>query len=83
MNTTITAWGNSLGVRIPKSYANDLGIEKGSDIEIVRTGNFLVLKPRKEKKRNKYNIEDLAKGMNTKNQHSEVDWNEPVGNEVW
>ena len=66
MNTTVSAWGNSLGVRIPKSYAVDLGIENGSPIDIIRTGNSIVIKAKKENHRKKYKIEDLAKQMKAK-----------------
>lgn len=83
MKTTVTTWGNSLGVRIPKSYAGDLGIENGSAIELVRTGNTIVIKPKKKNRREKFKIEELTKSMNTKNSHSLIEWGEPAGNEVW
>lgn len=35
MKTRVQKWGNSLGVRIPKSFANEIGIEQGASIQMV------------------------------------------------
>lgn len=33
MKTRVQKWGNSLALRIPKSFANDVGLEKDSAVE--------------------------------------------------
>ena len=30
----VPAWGNSLGLRIPKAYAAELGVGSGSEMEV-------------------------------------------------
>ncbi len=32
MQTTIRKWGNSLGLRIPKAFAEEAGVSAGSEI---------------------------------------------------
>ena len=34
MRTRIQKWGNSLGLRIPKSFAEEAGVEAGSDVDL-------------------------------------------------
>ncbi|KMP11604.1 hypothetical protein UZ36_03925 [Candidatus Nitromaritima sp. SCGC AAA799-C22] len=83
MNTKVTIWGNSLGVRIPKSYANDLGIQDGSSVDINVRNHALIIKPKPQKKPKKYNLETMAKKMNARNAHAVLEWHEPAGKEVW
>jgi len=49
MTTKVNKWGNGLGVRINKQLANEMGLEAGSEVEIVREDGRLVIKPKKEK----------------------------------
>jgi antitoxin component of MazEF toxin-antitoxin module len=37
MTTTLQAWGNSQGVRLPKSLLASLNLETGDDVEIELT----------------------------------------------
>ena len=34
MKTRIQKWGNSLALRIPKSFANEVGLEQDSPVEV-------------------------------------------------
>jgi antitoxin MazE len=34
MRTHIRKWGNSLALRIPKSFADEVGIQRESEVEI-------------------------------------------------
>ena len=34
MRVKVQAWGNSLGLRIPKAYASELGVRAGSEMEV-------------------------------------------------
>ena len=38
-------WGNSLAVRLPKTLAEECGIEADSPVEIVREDNLIIIKP--------------------------------------
>ncbi len=43
MNTKIQKWGNSLGLRIPKSFAEEAGVEAGSEVDLtVEDGQLIV-----------------------------------------
>lgn len=78
MKTTVQKWGNSLGVRIPKTIAGDLHIEEGSNVEITLEADRIVI-VRKE-------IGTLAEKVsriNSENLHSEISTENPVGNEQW
>ncbi|MGZ5479037.1 MAG: AbrB/MazE/SpoVT family DNA-binding domain-containing protein [Candidatus Aminicenantales bacterium] len=45
MKTRVQKWGNSLAVRIPKSFADDLGLENNSAVEMSLAEGTLVVKP--------------------------------------
>ena len=80
MQTKIQKWGNSLGLRIPRSVAEEAGVEAGSAVDIsIRRGD-LVVKPAR---RRKYRLKDLLRQINSKNIHAEVDAGAPVGREIW
>ena len=34
MRVKVQAWGNSLGLRIPKAYATELGVQAGSEMDV-------------------------------------------------
>ena len=77
MKIQIQKWGNSLALRIPKSYAQQSGIEQGSAVEIsIEKGN-IVLRPAV------YSLNDLVSSINDSNVHGEVDTGRPVGRESW
>jgi antitoxin MazE len=78
--TTIKKWGNSLGLRIPKSFAAEADIEEGSEVDIsVREGELVVTPRRKPH----YELSDLLAKVSKKNVHGEIDTGKPVGREVW
>ena len=79
VTTTVQKWGNSLGIRIPKRIAENLDIVNGSELELKESKDGLVLKPiRKDP-----TLEELMAGITKENQHEEIDWGNPEGNEVW
>lgn len=79
MNSKITRWGNSLGIRIPKQLAEQIQLNEGDEIKISREENRLILTPQ----RKKYTLAELLEGMGEEHLHSEVDWGESVGMEQW
>ncbi len=51
MESQISQYGNSLAIRIPKPFAKDLGLNKGSAVDIsVEDGKLVVQVLRKEEK---------------------------------
>ena len=80
MNTKITKWGNSLALRIPKSFAKAINLEEGNDVKIKIEKDNLVVK---KEKNNKYDLKSLLAGINKNNIHGEIDTGNSVGKEVW
>lgn len=80
MNTKIQKWGNSLGLRIPKSFAEEAGVEAGSEVTLTMIDGGLVVRPSCPKK---YSLAVLLRGVNRRNLHDEVDVGGPVGRESW
>lgn len=75
----ISAWGNSLGIRLPQAIAQQVGFTEGALISLSVEGNRLVLSPTQPK----YRLDDLLAGITPDMQHDEVDWGSPEGEEVW
>lgn len=79
METKIQKWGNSLGLRIPKAFAKEAGVEAGSAVDISLEGGNLVIKP----KVRRYKLSDLLEDVTSENLHEAVDFGPPTGNEAW
>lgn len=71
---TAQKWGNSLGIRIPKEAAEQIGIEQGSELILSVNGNesTIVLKPQKARK--KYKLEELLSQITPENRHETIDF---------
>ncbi|MBI4616372.1 MAG: AbrB/MazE/SpoVT family DNA-binding domain-containing protein [Planctomycetes bacterium] len=80
MQTKIQRWGNSLGLRIPRSFAKEAGVEAGSEVDLSIQDGDLIVKPGR---RRKYRLKELLDKITAKNRHGEVDTGGPVGREVW
>ena len=80
MKTRIHKWGNSLALRIPKSFAAEVKLKQGSEVEISLVDGKLVIVPATEME---FNLEHLIAGITEENRHHEVDTGQPIGNEVW
>jgi antitoxin MazE len=79
MTTQVGKWGNSLAVRIPGTYAKELDLQEGAELEVTRVKDGLLLKRRARE----YTLEELLKQITPENIHGETDWGPPVGNEAW
>lgn len=81
METKAQKWGNSLAIRVPKGIAQQAGVSVDDRLDIeVATDGVIVLKPRR---RRKYRLNDLLKGITKENMHDEIDFGRPVGRELW
>ena len=80
MQTKIQKWGNSLGLRIPKSFAEQVGVKAGSEVDLSIEDGGLIVRPAQ---RRKYRLQELLRRVSPKNLHEEVDNGAPVGREVW
>jgi antitoxin MazE len=80
MVTKILKWGNSLGLRIPKSFAKEAGVEEGSAVDISLDGDRIVIRPARPVR---YRVKDLASEIREDNIHEEIETGDSVGREVW
>ncbi len=80
MQTRIQKWGNSLGLRIPRSFALEAGVGAGSEVDISVEDGDLVVRPAR---RRTYHLKDLLRRVTPKNLHEEVDTGRPLGREIW
>jgi antitoxin MazE len=80
METKVQRWGNSLAVRIPKTFADEIGVRESSPIDISLAEGKLVLSP---SRRTTFTLEGLLAGVTDENLHDEVETGPAVGDEVW
>ena len=80
MVTKIQKWGNSLGLRIPKSFAKNVAIEEGSSVDISLEGDRLVIKPIRAAQ---YKLSDLLTLVTEDNRHEEILVGDALGKEAW
>jgi antitoxin MazE len=73
-------WGNSLAVRLPKTMAEECGIEAESPVEIVREDNLIIIRPVRKKG---FTLDNLLEGVTKDNIHSEVSSGKPAEKEIW
>lgn len=79
MTTKIQKWGNSLAVRIPNEFAENLNWQAGSVVGFKQLGDKIIITSSKPV----YILEDMVKGITNKNRHKEFDWGKPMGKEIW
>ena len=70
--------GNNLSLKIPCSIADKIGIKPESEVELRLENDRLVIVPQKNRK-----LDELIEQITSENLHSEVDWGNRVGKEVW
>ena len=86
MTTTLQAWGNSQGVRLPKTLLSALHLESGAivDVTLSPKKDAIIVKPAKaaSRVRGRHRIEDLVAAMPKSYKAAEFDWG-TSGREVW
>ena len=80
MITKIRKWGNSLGVRIPKSLALDVRVEDGCSVDLsIENGRLIIVPIAKDDLK----LDKLLEQITPQNLHGELGTGKPVGGEVW
>jgi len=80
MQTKIQKWGNSLGLRIPRSFAVEAQMVEGSTVDLAVENGQLLVRPVRARK---YTLKELLKRVSRRNLHGEVPTGEPTGREAW
>ena len=79
-STQIARWGNSLGLRLPKSVALEAQVDAGDKVDVSVKDGAIVVRPA----RPTYSLDALVAKMTKRNRHEEADWGTaPAGREVW
>ncbi|MBC8182940.1 AbrB/MazE/SpoVT family DNA-binding domain-containing protein [candidate division KSB1 bacterium] len=80
MKIKIQKWGNSLAIRIPKSFAKQIKIDQGSILDLTTEKGKIVAQPVDDEE---YSLDQLLKGVTKENLHDEIDFGNAVGKEIW
>ncbi len=87
MKTTLQRWGNSQGVRLPKSIVESLGISVGAQVivEVSQDHSQITITPTEESLpvRGRHKIQDLIAASAKNAFAGEHDWGKASGKEVW
>jgi antitoxin MazE len=77
--TQLSKWGNSLGLRLPRSVAREVQLDEGDTVQMSVDNGTIVIRP----SRRRYSLEELVRRITPKNRHDESDWGGPLGDEMW
>jgi antitoxin MazE len=77
METVLTKWGNSLGVRIPALIVKELSLKNGSIVEIKEKRKKIIIKQKKN------SLIEMLNLINESNIHNEIKTDICVGKEIW
>ena len=78
MYATVSKWGNSLGIRIPRGIAQDAHVSEGTAVDIRVEDGRIVAEPIEVD-----TLEVLLARITPENCHGEQLGDEPVGREAW
>ncbi|NKQ41590.1 MAG: AbrB/MazE/SpoVT family DNA-binding domain-containing protein [Sulfurovum sp.] len=81
MTATISSWGNSQGLRLPKDIMQELHLEVGDKMKILIENNKIILEPIKQS-RKKYDIHELVRDIPSDYAAREI-FDDAVGLEEW
>ena len=82
MQTKIQKWGNSQGLRFPKTILEEVDIHIGDEVNISVQAGKIIVEP-VNKVHGRFDIRALVAQMPDDYEVEEVDWGTPVGKEVW
>jgi len=77
MRATVSRWGNSLGLRIPRGIAEDAGLAEGSLLDLRVENGRLIAEPVVVE-----DLESLLAKVTPKNVHRELLVDSPRGRET-
>ena len=80
MKTRVQKWGNSLTLRIPKSFADEAGLRANGAVELSVVAGTLVVQPVAPQS---VTLEELLRCVTKDNIPGEWDTGPATGREVW
>ena len=80
MKTKMQKWGNSLAIRIPKAFAEEVGLKEESEVDVSLKSGKLVVVP---VERPALTLKALVAKITEENVHREIDTGPATGREAW
>jgi antitoxin MazE len=80
MKARVQKWGNSLALRIPKSFAAEARLAEDTPVELSLVKGKLVIQSLAQQPPS---LEDLLRGVTDENLHGEWNTGPAAGREVW
>ncbi|MSR31731.1 MAG: AbrB/MazE/SpoVT family DNA-binding domain-containing protein [Gemmataceae bacterium] len=80
MKTRVQKWGNSLALRIPKSFALEAGLHANAAVELTLVQGALVIHPVAPQP---ITLDELLRGITDDNIPGEWKTGPAIGKEVW
>ena len=80
MRTRIQKWGNSLALRIPKSFALEIGIQRETSVDVSLSDGKLMIAPVANPKPS---LKQLLEKVTEENLHHEIETGQVTGKEIW
>ncbi|WP_414042974.1 AbrB/MazE/SpoVT family DNA-binding domain-containing protein [Macrococcus animalis] len=80
MQVSLQRWGNSQGIRIPKTIVKEMNLDENQKFNLKMQDEKIILTKQQQ---NISLIRELFENYETENKPSEFDWGKPTGNEVW
>lgn len=77
MQVQLSKWGNSLGLRLPRALAEQIGVSEGQKVNIVAEGPRLIIEPVPLA----FSLQDLLANMTPEAMRDAFDWGEDAGRE--
>jgi antitoxin MazE len=79
MKASVAKWGNSLALRIPSAFAQEIRVGEGAAVDMNVENGALVIRPAPA--RQTYDLDTLLDGISASNRHGEDETGKAVGNE--
>ena len=80
MQARIQKWGNSLAIRIPKTFASQSHLGQNSVVEMSVENGKIILVPVPEPE---MTLAQMLEGITSENLHGETETGTSMGQEVW
>jgi antitoxin component of MazEF toxin-antitoxin module len=79
-SSTVNNWGTSLGIRLPADFVKAIRLKPNSPVNISLEDEKIIITKIKKRRTISEIFEDNPCGFI---KEREIDWGEPVGDEVW
>jgi antitoxin MazE len=77
MLVQVSRWGNSLGLRLPRSLAQQIGVAEGAKVEVVAEGDRIIVRAA----RPRWRLDELLVNVTPEAMAEAFDWGEDAGRE--